>query len=187
MRARRRALSERDQARAAENLAARLSTLPLFQNSRRIAFYFPDDGEIDPTLAMAQAWSMKKRCFLPTLVHVIGNRLRFAPATAGMSLAINRYGIPEPEVPRRSWRKAVALDLILLPLVAFDLAGGRVGMGAGYYDQTLAFLRQRNHWHKPRLLGLAHELQRTETVDTDPWDIPLDGVVTDRAYYPVNR
>ena len=56
-------------------------------------------------------------------------------------------------------------------------------MGGGFYDRSLAFLRQRRHWHKPAVLGLAHDFQRCERLPADDWDIPLAGIVTDRDWY----
>jgi 5-formyltetrahydrofolate cyclo-ligase len=56
-------------------------------------------------------------------------------------------------------------------------------MGGGYYDRTLAYLRSRKHWRKPKLIGIAHELQRISELKREAWDIPLDGVVTERNFY----
>jgi len=77
--------------------------------------------------------------------------------------------------------KPHALDLILLPLVAFDKSGHRLGMGGGYYDRTLAFLAHRRLWRKPHLLGTAYQFQQLETLPTQPWDIPLDGIATEQG------
>jgi 5-formyltetrahydrofolate cyclo-ligase len=68
-------------------------------------------------------------------------------------------------------------------LVGFDRACHRLGMGAGFYDRSLAFLQQRRHWRRPRLIGLAHECQRVEALAPKPWDIPLDAVITEAAIY----
>jgi 5-formyltetrahydrofolate cyclo-ligase len=56
-------------------------------------------------------------------------------------------------------------------------------MGGGFYDRTLAYLRIRRHWRRPRLIGLAHECQRVEAIDTGPWDVPLDGVATEEGIW----
>ena len=79
------------------------------------------------------------------------------------------------------------LDLILLPLVGFDLKGNRLGMGGGYYDRTLSYLRHRRFWIKPRLVGVAHECQKVDSLIARPWDIPLDAVVTETAFYRFNK
>ena len=83
-----------------------------------------------------------------------------------------------------SWlhRNRVWLAL-LVPLVAFDARGNRLGMGGGYYDRTLAYLRDRSHWRRPRIFGLAHALQRVDALPKNAWDIPVDGVITEREMH----
>lgn len=126
---------------------------------------------------------MHKQAFLPVLSRLSHDRLWFAPAEPGMELRPNRFGIPEPQVSRRDLVRAEDLDLILLPLVAFDARGNRLGRGAGFYDRSLAFLRFRRYLRKPHLLGLGHDFQRVPRLRADSWDVPLEGVVTDRAVY----
>lgn len=185
LRARRNALSAPEQTQAARRLATLLCAHPLFRASRRIALYFPNDGEIDPTPVLHAAWDRGKRCYLPVLLMLNGNRLRFAPLAPDSELRFNRFGIPEPLLPARALFAATALDLILAPLVAFDAHGHRLGMGGGFYDRSLTFLLHRRHWKRPHLLGLAHDFQRVPQLPAHAWDVPLDGVVTDRAVYPV--
>ena len=91
--------------------------------------------------------------------------------------------IPEPLVERRELVRVRDLDLILMPLVGFDLQGNRLGMGGGFYDRSLAFLRYRLYWKRPRLLGLAYDFQQVDILTADPWDIPMQAVVTDQAVY----
>ena len=92
------------------------------------------------------------------------------------SLLNNRYNIPEP--PASAPRCAVAeLHIIFLPLVGWDLHGGRLGMGGGFYDRTLSGISG------PLLVGLAHDSQRVEEVPQESWDIRLDYIATDAALY----
>ena len=72
------------------------------------------------------------------------------------------------------------LDLVLMPLVAFDKAGNRLGMGKGYYDRSLKILNHRKAWRRPRLTGIAYEFQRVDKIDNEPWDIPLQFALTDK-------
>jgi 5-formyltetrahydrofolate cyclo-ligase len=90
----------------------------------------------------------------------------------------NRFGIPEP-VAAAPQCAISDLDIIFIPLVAFDEEGHRLGMGAGYYDKTLAGLREQKT--RPLLVGLAYELQKANHIPQDAWDISLDMVVTARA------
>lgn len=176
-------LSAEEQRLAGDRLLANLATTRLFRVSRRIACYLPSDGEIDASAIVERIWRMRKQAFLPVLSRLSHDRLWFAPAKPGMELRPNRFGIPEPQVSSRDLVRAEDLDLILLPLVAFDAQGNRLGRGAGFYDRSLAFLRFRRYLRKPHLLGLGHDFQRVPRIRADSWDVPLDGVVTDRAVY----
>lgn len=183
LRARRRALSADEQRQAARRLAVNLTGTRLFLTSRRVACYLPNDGEIDSAPVIEHIRRLRKTLYLPVLSRLSHDRLWFAEAGPKTGLARNRFGIPEPVVQSRDLVRAQELDLILLPLVGFDDRGNRLGMGGGFYDRSLEFLRHRNHWRKPHLLGIAYDFQRVNGLAADPWDIPLQGVVTDQAVY----
>jgi 5-formyltetrahydrofolate cyclo-ligase len=187
LRARRNSLDAHQQAAAAERAASIVRRTRRFHVSERIAFYIAGDGEIDTQALMERAWAMGKTCYLPVLSHLIGDRLWFAPANPDTPMVFNRFGIPEPAVSSRQLLDARHLDLILMPLVGFDEQGNRLGMGGGFYDRSLAFLRTRRIWRRPRLIGLAHETQKVDHLPTQPWDIPLQAVVTDRHMYVFDR
>lgn len=183
MRQKRRALDDDEAAACARGLARQAGTLRAVRNSRHIAAYLAADGEIDPWPLMINLWAAGKTLYLPVLAPFAKGRLWFARYNPADRLVVNRYGIAEPFA--RNLIKPWALDLILAPLVAFDAAGHRIGMGGGYYDRSLAFLHNRRSWHKPRLLGLAFEFQRLATITPSPWDIPLDAVASEmRVYLP---
>lgn len=183
LRARRNAISAEDQRLAARRLAAHVAGARLFLVSRRIACYLPNDGEIDTRHVLERIRSMRKICYLPVLSRLSRDRLWFASTGPDTKYASNRFGIPEPVVKASELVRAQELDLILMPLVGFDDHGNRVGMGGGFYDRSLAFLRHRNRWRKPQVLGIAYDFQRVNGLTADPWDIPLQGVVTDQAVY----
>lgn len=179
LRALRRSLSRVQRQRLSRAIIANLKRTRLFRCARRIACYLPNDGEADLTPLIDQLGDLGKQCFLPVLDPLRPRRLWFAPYVIGDPLVANRYGIPEPAIAAGAYLPAWHLDLILTPLVAFDAAAHRLGMGGGYYDRTLAFRRLRHHWHRPRLLGIAYACQQVDTLPQRPWDIPLNGVVTD--------
>jgi len=183
LRERRRALSPAEQSRAAVALVSQLLNCRLARASRRVALYLPNDGEIDPQPFMSRLRDMKKTCYLPILSRLKQDRLWFAPYRESTPLDVNRFGIPEPATAPRHWVRAQELDLILMPLVAFDERGNRLGMGGGFYDKSLAFLRTRTTWQKPHLVGLAHDFQRVDILESCAWDVPLQAVVTDRRVY----
>lgn len=184
MRTRRQEIGPAQQREAAKRVARIVAHSALFRRSRHIAFYLANDGELNPAILLQRAWDMGKVCYLPVIAA--GQSLWFAPYAKGDPLASNRFGIPEPARPGLALVNARVLDLILAPLVAFDDQGHRLGMGSGFYDRTLSFLRHRHTWRKPRLLGIAHELQRVAFIAAETWDVPLDGVASDRQLYFFN-
>jgi len=186
IRSQRQALPQAERQQAAIRLCSQLDRSRLFNNSRHIAFYLANDGEIDPYFLMHAAWQRGKQCYLPVLGMRPCNRLWFIPYAAETPLVDNRFGIPEPIHPHRQRQlKPHSLDLILMPLVAFDQSGNRLGMGGGFYDRTLAFLQQRRSWRKPRLVGLAYEFQERADIPVQQWDVPLDAIVTEQHIYLV--
>ncbi len=138
------------------------------------------DGEIDPWNAILSAWRRHKNVYVPVVSHLGWERLWFVPATPDCTWKTNRFGIPEPVISRRWWLRASSLDIILLPLVAFDEQGNRLGMGGGFYDRALAFLLNRQYLRQPRLYGLAHSFQQTDELPKRHWDVPLDGIITEQ-------
>lgn len=180
LRARRRSLTPRQQTQAAEQLLQQLKRQPLFLRSQRIAFYLPNDGEIDPRPLIREAWRRGKQCYLPVLAPgKEKNRLWFVRHTPTTPLIKNRFGIPEPRALFRQRVLTRQLDVVFLPLVGFDRQGGRMGMGGGFYDRSFAF-KHTTTTHKPYLVGLAHHCQQVEQLQLAHWDIPLCAVATDR-------
>ena len=185
IRQQRRSLSRAEAEQCAEQLAHRTARHPLVLQSQRIAAYLAADGEIDPYPLMQSLWASGKTLYLPVLAPFSKQKLWFAKFNPEDTLVFNRFGIPEPV--RRRLIKPCALDLVLTPLVAFDSSGHRVGMGGGYYDRSFAFMRRRHYWRKPRLLGLAYELQKQSSITPNDWDIPLDAVATEACIYQMQR
>jgi len=183
LRAARHALSAAQQREHATAAVRLLTRLPMLLHARSVALYSAADGELDPWSLMQRTPGRERRWYLPVLRrHALG-RLWFVRYTNKDRLRANRLGIPEPTRRKRRIAAAHALDLILLPLVGFDTHCNRIGMGAGYYDRSLAFLRHRRHWRRPLLIGLAHECQRLDGIEPRPWDVPLDAVVTEARIY----
>ncbi len=183
LRARRNTLPPEDRCLAAKRLASNLAGTRLFLTGRRIACYLPNDGEIDTGRVIEHIRRLRKILYLPVLSRLSHDRLWFAATKPKTKLALNRFGIPEPVVKSCDLIRAQELDLILMPLVGFDDQGHRLGMGGGFYDHSLEFLRHRNRWRKPHLLGIAYDFQRVNGLAADPWDVPLQGVVTDQTVY----
>lgn len=176
-------LSPQQQKRAARDLYRQLAQHPLFRRCRHIALYLPNDGEIDPRPLLREAQRRGKATYLPVLKRWPRTKMSFQRVHPHESMTRNRFRIAEPQdLPARQ-RKAWTLDLVLLPLVGFDEQGGRLGMGGGFYDRSLAYRQLRKNWHKPTLLGLAHECQKVDRLALASWDVRLGAVVTDRRWY----
>ncbi len=124
-----------------------------------------------------------RRWYLPVLHPFRPGRLWFARYRPVDPMRPNRFGIQEPQRRGRQLCPAHGLDLVLLPLVGFDTHCNRIGMGGGFYDRSFAFLLRRRYWRRPLLIGLAHECQRVDAIERQPWDVPLDAVVTERGIY----
>ncbi|WLI12868.1 MULTISPECIES: 5-formyltetrahydrofolate cyclo-ligase [Pseudomonas] len=182
----RRALTPSQQREAARGLYKQLARHPLFRRAKHISLYLPTDGEIDPRLLMRAAQRRGKATYLPVLSAWPRTKMVFQRIRPGEKLKPNRFRIPEPLHNIARQRKVWALDLVLLPLVGFDDVGGRLGMGGGFYDRSLAYLARRKNWRKPTLLGLAHECQKVQRLAQASWDVPLQGTVTDKAWYFAN-
>ncbi len=187
IRLRRQQLSATAQQRASQAIINNLANSQLFRNSQRIAGFLSNDSEPDLTPLMQRAWQQKKQWHLPVIGLPNVNHLWFAPYKENDPLVHNRFGIGEPDTPLHETTRSYGLDLVLMPLVAFDTNGNRLGMGKGYYDRTLKFLRLRKHWRKPRLVGIAYELQKFEQLPFQPWDIPLDAIVTEKSVYNIRQ
>ncbi|MEE9446708.1 MAG: 5-formyltetrahydrofolate cyclo-ligase [Arenicellales bacterium] len=180
VRQQRRALSVDDQAHAAQHLFDQLHSLDDIHPAQHIALYLQHDGEINPAVFALWAQAQNKQCYLPVLADEAEQPMHFAPYASNTEFKPNLFNIPEPVADIEDCLNAEQLDLILMPLVAFDLHGNRVGMGGGFYDRSLAFKRQAPYHQRPLLIGLAHEFQRIDTLEAQPWDVPLDGIATEQ-------
>lgn len=182
----RRALGVHEHARRSAVICQQLINHRLFCAAQHIACYLPNDAEVDLAALMDRAWAMGKTVYLPVISAAHHNRLHFLPYAPGDELMLNVFGIPEPVLHSRRVPMLTRLDLVLTPLVGFDEQGNRLGMGGGFYDRTFAFLRRRQVWRKPHLVGVAFDVQKTSAVlPHQKWDVPLEGVVTESGMRPL--
>ncbi len=179
LRAQRQHLTTTQQRQAATLITQQLTHLAIFKHSQSIAGYCAQGPEVNPQSLLEKAWTDHKTCYLP-LLQTEEAALSFARYRLGDPLQRNLYGINEP-LPYQTIAPE-ALDLVLLPLVGFDLQGNRLGSGKGYYDRTFSFLTSMTG-KKPYLIGLAYACQKTKTCLPEKWDIPLNAVVTEEDVY----
>ena len=182
----RRGLTNQQHTDAAKRIASRLRTLPFLDNSTTIAGYLVNDGEVNLTYFIESIWqsSHDKKFALPVLHPVCKGHLLFLSYTQHSQLVKNKYNIEEPVLSCENVIPVRQCDVILMPLVGFDVNGNRLGMGGGYYDRTLSFTQRAPDSHSfsvsktPKLVGIAHDIQEVDALPIAPWDVPLDAIVT---------
>ncbi|KIL97014.1 5-formyltetrahydrofolate cyclo-ligase [Paramagnetospirillum magnetotacticum MS-1] len=135
-----------------------------------VAGYWPLKGEMDP-LPLMEALAAEGHLLALPAVTETGGTLEFRPWTPGEVLEPGPHGTRHP-----SAASPIVPQALLVPLLAFDRRGFRLGYGGGYYDRTLSDLRRRG---AVPAIGLAFAAQEVERVPTDPWDIALDLVATE--------
>lgn len=163
-----------DTERIGEAAAAALADFLRRRGAGRVLLYLPFRGEPSP-LGLLRRYP-EARYFLP---RTAPGGLSVHPFDAPRER--HRYGFEQPAAGAPEVDPA-SLDAVVVPGLAFDRAGGRLGYGAGYYDRFLATL-------PPRVLriGLVPEALVLEALPRDPWDVPVDFLATERGVRPVLR
>lgn len=174
IRQRRRELTPKQQAFSAQQIAERVATHPRIRVAQSIAVFLSFDGELDTAPLIKRLWRLGKRVYLPVLHPFSPGNLLFLRYSPDTSLTPNRFNILEPRLDVRQVLPLGDLEVVLAPLVAFDNAGQRLGMGGGFYDRTL------QHWQRggPYAIGLAHDCQQVDPLPSEPWDISLPEILT---------
>ena len=158
-------------------LAKLVTELEEYKSATHISAYIAILGEISVEPIIRYGNVHGKKFYLPVLRDEL---MFFAPWQPGDTLLKKGFGLLEPDCSESDWIKPQQLDLVLTPLVVFDHNCNRIGQGGGYYDRTFEFTR---HTKAPQLLGVAHDNQREASLDPQPWDIPLDAIVTELTVY----
>lgn len=168
---RRRSLSEAVVANASRGVCDQLAVDSAFLQAQVVALYYPVHGEISPLPLLA---SFPDKTFALPVTLSAEEPLCFYRYAAGDELVSGSFGIPEPQPLAENQTLLQHIDLMVVPMVAFDANNNRLGHGAGHYDRTLADPQTR-----PTLIGVAYEWQRVPELPIRPWDVPMDAVVTD--------
>jgi 5-formyltetrahydrofolate cyclo-ligase len=174
IRQRRRALTPEQQTQFALQAADRMMAYPPVLLAQTVAVFLSFDGELDTRPLIDQLWRAGKRVYLPVLHPFSPGNLLFLHYHPSSDLVVNRLKIREPKLDVRDVLPLSQLDVLVTPLVAFDAAGQRLGMGGGFYDRTLQNWRQ----HRLQPVGYAHDCQQVDALPTEQWDIPLPAVIT---------
>ena len=161
---------------ASKRLAQKILSNINFQKNSKVAIYISNDGEIDLSHVYKYLKNMGICIYLPVIA---GKSLKFAKI--GSHYRLNRFNIPEPV--HTELLGAHRMNKILLPLVAFDKKKNRVGMGGGFYDRSLSFIKNREYFICPKLIGVGFDFQRVDDIKTNEWDIPLNKIFTPKNFY----
>ena len=155
--------------RAADERIAQLllDGFPLL-GSMKVGFYWPFKGEVDPRVMVHRLRTQGARSALPTVVTKAAP-LVFREWRPDTETVPGVFGLPVPV-----GTDVVIPDAVLVPPVGFDARGYRLGYGGGYFDRTLAALSPR-----PLAIGLARAMSRIETIHPQPYDIPMDFILTE--------
>lgn len=144
-----------------------------------VAAFRAFDGEPDLTSALAELSRTGWHVVLPVLSQEpVGVQLEFRTWDPAARMNRNRFGIDEPRAGNRVAMNDIGL--VLVPLVGWDEHGGRLGMGAGYYDRALAGVAAAA---SPVRAGIAYSVQRVDRVPTDEHDVPLHLVITEEGRF----
>lgn len=175
-------LSEAERSEKAAQAAAILAQSPIFKASTHIACYLALRSEMETFPIIEAIWAQKKECYLPIVHPKKRGLLYFGAYRKSTPLVKSRLGIKEPSFDEDSLVlcEPEELDLVVMPLLAFDSKGHRIGKGGGYYDRTFEFMNESPRPEKPFLCGLAFSSQELPEIEAEPWDVPLDAIVTEK-------
>lgn len=137
---------------------------------QQIGIYLAHKGELDLTPVIHWLWQQEHHLYAPTLADQALEFVRYTPDTR---VQRNQYGLGEPAEGEKIYLER--LDFVLVPLVAFDQQGHRMGMGKGFYDRSFAFRKDRQ---KPILIGCAYAFQKMIALPVQAHDIPMDFILT---------
>jgi len=145
-------------------------TFSNFKKITTVALYYAHGNEVD----LSSIHKSNKNLSLP-VIHT-KNTMSFHAINNETKLVENKYGIFEPL--NTTIIKPEKIELCLMPLVGFNKKGHRLGMGGGYYDRYFSMNKMKK---KPTILiGIAYAFQENDTIKVDPWDVPLDFIITDK-------
>jgi 5-formyltetrahydrofolate cyclo-ligase len=172
--ARRNGVAAEALAHASQAICERVAALPVFHVARHVVLYAGRRGEVDPA----------------SLHPLCGGRMTYYPRVEADGLVARRsglddlvpgrFGIPEPPASAPALASDADAVVVVVPGLGFDRRGGRLGTGKGYYDRMLP------GWPQATRIGLCLDVCLVDRLPTDPWDVPMHVVVTERELLAVD-
>lgn len=172
-------LSQEEAKTKSKEIIKNLLQFKLFTDSNKILFYHPKGKEVDLRELISFSLKENKKVFLPKT-----NRGDFSMKVQQIrdlnsELELGEYGIKEPKANCPEFPKE-KLDLVLVPGVAFDCSGNRLGQGRGYYDQFLKDLTAIK-------VGIGYEFQIVKAIEAQKHDVPVDYIITEKNIIEVKK
>jgi 5-formyltetrahydrofolate cyclo-ligase len=143
----------------------------LFRPHKTVAGYIPIGSEANPLSLLSIARAAGCNIALPHVISKLAP-MRFLEWRDSEGLHPGPFGLQQPN----DTNVVMTPDIVLVPLLAFDRQLNRLGQGAGHYDRALSILGE------VIAIGVAWSVQETDTVPADPWDIPLDAILTEKEW-----
>ena len=178
MRAKRRNLCSQQRIISDTAICHQLSRLTESRPTQNLAVFSPFDGEPDIIPFCQQMIETGCKLALPVISDQRENAREFHVWQANTVVKRNRYNILEPQ--NSAAIPVSDFDMLLIPLVAYDRRGNRLGMGAGYYDRHLQALRDLR---TPLRVGVAYGFQEVDRINPNNWDIPMHMIVNESGYF----
>jgi 5-formyltetrahydrofolate cyclo-ligase len=155
-----------------EIAAKKMIALPEFRKAKTVCCYVALPGEVMTQEIIEKCWDGNKKVCVPAFREET-KRYELAGFERNARLAEGLYGVPEPA--EAGWTACEKVDFIVVPGLAFDASGGRVGHGGGHYDKILQRLRKQAF-----RAGLAFDFQVLGRVPMETWDVGVDAVITEK-------
>jgi len=154
-----------------DRICAHLQTWPGFQTARCVLAYwsFRNEPDLSPLMDTRRFWGLP-RC--------VGKEMVWHQWQGSRSLQVGRFGITEP-LPTSPLLSPARVDLILVPAVACDVRGHRLGYGGGFYDRMLS----HPQWRQVPTIAIVFEYARLPSIPKDPWDSTMSGICTETGLY----
>lgn len=159
---------------ASSDISQKIITSKYFKDANNIGCYLSTEYEVSTDIIISSAHKTKKNLYVPKIKQ--GHAMDFVKMTLNSSMVKNRYGIHEPL--SKDIIDANKLDIVLVPIVAFDAKKNRIGMGGGFYDRKFKYIKNTKKKY-PLLIGVAFECQKVKKIKPESWDVKLSAIVTE--------
>ena len=159
---------------ASSDISQKIITSKYFKDANNIGCYLSTEYEVSTDIIISSAHKTNKNLYVPKIKQ--GHAMDFVKMTLNSNMVKNRYGIHEPLY--EDIIDANKLDIVLVPIVAFDEKKNRIGMGGGFYDRKFKYIKNTKKKY-PLLIGVAFECQKVKKIKPENWDVKLSTIVTE--------